>query len=124
MRNLIGKLPPPDPFWGELGRRFQRERTLIAFMVLAIASAWSFLLIHDNYAKLCQFAELSRTNQIESAVDQSQTLIDFAVMNALEEGRDADAARIRDVVGPAFIERIRENQQRRLPPVSQFCEGV
>jgi hypothetical protein len=124
VKNVIGRLPPPDPFWAELGRRVLRERDLIAFMILALAAAWAFLLIHDNYEKLCTFAELSRSNQIASAVDQAETLISFAVDQAIMDGaspNDPEVARLRDVTGPAYVRRIRENHEKRLPPVAHFC---
>lgn len=119
---LIGNLPPPDPFWHEFGRRLRRERGFIAFFILTLAVAWGFLLIHDNYIQLCRFAELSRTNQITSVEQQAQTLVDFAVMSALEEGRDDDALRIRDVTGPAYVKRQVESVEKRLPPAAHFCE--
>jgi hypothetical protein len=123
VKNVIGRLPPPDPFWAELGRRVVRERGFIAFTVLAFAIAWAFLLVNANYRDLCQFAKLSRQNQIESAVDQAQTLIGFAVMDMRERGEsEAAILRVRKVSGPAFIKRIRDNQERRLPPVSDFCK--
>lgn len=123
MRNLIGGLPDPDPFWAALGQRLRRERTLIAFTVLAVASAWSFLLISDNYAKLCHFAELSRANQVESAVDGAETLINAAVEGRRRDGQsEAQIAAFLRTQGNPYIKRIRDNQERRLPPADQFCK--
>lgn len=122
-RRVVIGLPPPHPFWAELGRRLLRERGFIAFTLMAIAIAWAFLLVNENYRDLCAFVKLSRANQIASAVDGAQTLINFAEMDMRERGEpQVEIDRLVKVTGPAYVQRVRENQERRLPPASDFCK--
>lgn len=94
-------------------------RWALTFLVIVALGLATLALIQagERDQEICDLARQNREAAIIDIREQARILVSAAVRNAEQDGRIADARRIRALTGPPFIAEQEREAIRRHPPI-------